>query len=165
MIPVQTQNQPMMMAIQPSFQTNGNSTFSNIVQVPNQMISIPNQTNSYQINTNMGPFQMVPVIQPPQHVLSSSSEEAVLCQTSSSIRCANMICFAFILWVSIVTSINLTITDKSSKKSEFLLCEGQSVYPVLVGWGGGQVELFNDLVLTVVRGAVSVVRSWEVISF
>ena len=40
----------------------------------------------------------------------------------------------------------------------------ESVYPVLVGWGGGQVELFNDLVLTVVRGAVSVVRSGEVIS-
>ena len=137
MIPVQTQNQPMMMAIQPSFQTKGNSTFSNIVLVLNQMISIPNQINSYQINTNMGPLQMVPVIQPPQHVLSSSSEVAVLCQTSSSI---------------IVTSINLTITDKSSKKSEFLLCEGQSVYPVLVGWGGGQVELFNDLVFTVVRG-------------
>ena len=155
MIPVQTRNQPMMMAIQPSFQTKGNSTFSNIVQVPNQMISIPNQTNSYQINTNMGPLQMVPVIQPPQHVLSSSSEVAVLCQTSSSIIVTSII----------VTSINLTITDKSSKKSEFLLCEGQSVYPVLVGWGGGQVELFNDLVFTVVRGAVSVVRSGEVISF
>ena len=124
MIPVQTRNQSMMMAIQPSFQPKGNSTFSNTVLVLNQMISIPNQINSYQINTNMGPLQMVPVIQPPQHVLSSSSEEAVLCQTSSSIRCANMICFAFILWVSIVTSINLTITDKSSKKSEFLLCEG-----------------------------------------
>ena len=41
----------------------------------------------------------------------------------------------------------------------------ESVYPVLVGWGGGQVELFNDLVFTVVRGAVSVVRSGEVISF
>ena len=38
------------------------------------------------------------------------------------------------------------------------------VYPVWVGWGGWQVELFNDLVLTVVRGAVSVVRSGEVIS-
>ena len=155
MIPVQTQNQPMMMAIQPSFQTKGNSTFSNIVLVLNQMISIPNQINSYQINTNMGPLQMVPVIQPPQHVLSSSSEVAVLCQTSSSIIVTSII----------VTSINLTITDKSSKKSEFLLCEGQSVYPVLVGWGGGQVELFNDLVFTVVRGAVSVVRSGEVISF
>ena len=119
MIPVQTQNQPMMMAIQPSFQTKGNSTFSNIVQVPNQMISIPNQTNSYQINTNMGPFQMVPVIQPPQHVLSSSSEEAVICQTFSSIRFSNMKCLAFILRVSIVTSINLTITDKSSKKFMF----------------------------------------------
>ena len=33
------------------------------------------------------------------------------------------------------------------------------------GWGcGGQVEWFNDLVFTVVRGAVSVVRSGEVIS-
>ena len=74
---------------------------------------------------------MVPVIQPPQHVLSSSSEVAVLCQTSSSIIVTSII----------VTSINLTVTDKSSKKSEFLLCEGQSVYPVLVGWGGGQVEL------------------------
>ena len=41
----------------------------------------------------------------------------------------------------------------------------ESVYPVLVGWGGGQVELFNDLVFTVVRGAVSVVRSGKVISF
>ena len=41
----------------------------------------------------------------------------------------------------------------------------ESVYPVWVGWGGGQVELFNDLVFTVVRGAVSVVRSGEVISF
>ena len=142
MIPVQTQNQPVMMAIQPSFQTKGNSTFSNFVLVLNQMISIPNQTNSYQINTNMGPFQMVPVIQPPQHVLSSSSEEAVLCQTSSSIRCGNMKCFAFILWVSIVTSINLTITDKSSKKSEFLLCEGHWVsVPCVggVGWGAGGV--------------------------
>ena len=38
------------------------------------------------------------------------------------------------------------------------------VYPVWVGWGGGQVELFNDLVFTVVRGTVSVVRSGEVIS-
>ena len=51
------------------------------------------------------------------------TEEAVLGQTSSSISCANMKCLAFILRVSIVTSINLTITDKSSKKSEFLLCE------------------------------------------
>ena len=33
------------------------------------------------------------------------------------------------------------------------------------GWGcGGQEERFNDLVFTVVRGAVSVVRSGEVIS-
>ena len=56
MIPVQTQNQPMMMAIQPSFQTNGNSTFSNIVQVPNQMISIPNQTNSLLNHHKYGAF-------------------------------------------------------------------------------------------------------------
>ena len=40
----------------------------------------------------------------------------------------------------------------------------ESVYPVGVGWGGGQVEWFNDLVFTVVRGAVSVVRSGAVIS-
>ena len=37
----------------------------------------------------------------------------------------------------------------------------ESVYP---GGVGGQVEWFNDLVFTVVRGAVSVVRSGEVIS-
>ena len=48
MIPVQTLNQSLMMAIQPSFQTKGNSTFSNTVLVLNQMISIPNQINSDQ---------------------------------------------------------------------------------------------------------------------
>ena len=37
----------------------------------------------------------------------------------------------------------------------------ESVYP---GGVGGQVEWFNDLVFTVVRGTVSVVRSGEVIS-
>ena len=37
----------------------------------------------------------------------------------------------------------------------------ESVYP---GGVGGQVEWFNDLVFTVVRGSVSVVRSGEVIS-
>ena len=41
----------------------------------------------------------------------------------------------------------------------------ESVYTRWGGWGcGGQVEWFNDLVFTVVRGAVSVVRSGEVIS-
>ena len=50
------------------------------------------------------------------------SEEAVLGQTSSSISCANMKCLAFILWVSIATFINLTITDKSSIKSEHFQC-------------------------------------------
>lgn len=73
MIPVPAQNQPMMMAIQPSFQNNGSSSFSNIVQLPNQMISIPNQTNGYHLNTNMGPIQMVPVIQQPQQILPAST--------------------------------------------------------------------------------------------
>ena len=46
--------------------------------------------------------------------------------------------------------------------SKFLLCEDHFVS---VHWGGGgQVEWFNDLVFTVVRGAVSVVRSGEVIN-
>ena len=46
-----------------------------------------------------------------------SSREAVLGQTSSSISCANMKCFAFFLLVSLATFMNLTITDKSSIKS------------------------------------------------
>lgn len=73
MIPVQSQHQPMVMAIQPSFQNNGSSSFSNIVQLPNQMISIPNQPNGYHLSTNMGPIQMVPVIQQPQHILPAST--------------------------------------------------------------------------------------------
>ena len=61
---------------------------------------------------------------------------------------------------------NLTITDKSGKKcsafpSFFCVKTIQSMYP---GGVGGQVEWFNDLVFTVVRVAVSVVGSGEVIS-
>ena len=94
------------------------------------------------------------------------SREAVLGQTSSSISCATMKCFTFFLWVSLATFMNLTITDKSSKKcsafsSFFCVKTIQSTYP---GGVGGQVEWFNDLVFTVVRVAVSVVGSGVVIS-
>ena len=87
--------------------------------------------------------------------------EAVLGQTSSSISCANMKCFAFFPWVSLATFMNLTITDKSSKK-----CSAFSSFCVkTIEWGvGEQVEWFNDLVFTVVRVAVSVVGSGVVIS-
>ena len=40
----------------------------------------------------------------------------------------------------------------------------KTIESVYTGGVGGQVEWFNDLVFTVVRGAVSVVRSGEVIS-
>ena len=66
------------------------------------------------------------------------SREAVLGQTSSSISCATMKCFAFFLLVSLATFMNLTITDKSSKKcsastSFFCVTTIKSVYPG--GWG------------------------------
>ena len=73
------------------------------------------------------------------------SEEAVLGHTYSSISCANMKCFAFSRFSCVKTI--------------------ESVHTRWGWWGcGGQVERFNDLVFTVVRGAVSVVRSGEVIS-
>jgi len=73
MIPVPANNQPMMMAIQQPFQNNGSPSFPNLVQLQNQMISIPNHSNGYHLNTNMGPIQMVPVIQQPQQILPASS--------------------------------------------------------------------------------------------
>ena len=76
-----------------------------------------------------------------EHVIlhrTISSREAVLGQTSSSISCATMKCFAFFLLVSLATFMNLTITDKSSKKcsaftSFFCVTTIKSVYPG--GWG------------------------------
>ena len=88
MIPVPSQHQPMMMTIQPPFPNNGSSTFPNLVQLQNQMISIPSQSNGYHLNTNMGPIQMVPVIQQPQQIIPASTTTQV--NNSSNTTSPNM---------------------------------------------------------------------------